>query len=112
MLDHKVKEKAAKYQKKDSFWYFNRLIMGTAYHYLYNYPEEVDGMIQLNAFGCGPDSLIKELIDLKAKKTSKISILNINLDEHSGRAGLKTRLEAFIDLLYRKKEREVRNNIL
>ncbi len=104
MLDDKIKEKAARYQKKNSFWYFNRLLMGTAYHYLYDNPQKIDGIIQVNAFGCGPDSLIKELIDLKAKKTSRISVLNINLDEHSGQEGFITRLEAFIDLLARKKE--------
>ncbi|MGM0410109.1 MAG: acyl-CoA dehydratase activase-related protein [Bacillota bacterium] len=106
MLFDNLKEKAAKYQKKDSFWYFNRQIMGTAYYYLYEAPQEIDGIIQINAFGCGPDSLIKELIDLKAKKSKNISVLNINLDEHSGKEGFYTRIEAFIDLLQRKKVKE------
>ena len=33
-----------------------------------------------------------------------IPIIPFILDEQSGRAGMKTRLEAFIDLLYRRRE--------
>ncbi|MFW6022715.1 MAG: acyl-CoA dehydratase activase-related protein [Halanaerobiaceae bacterium] len=100
MFDNELLERYAAKQSKRSFWYFNRKVMGTAYNLLTE--QNIDGIIQVTAFGCGPDSMIKELIDLKYKK-SNISVLNINLDEHSGEAGLLTRLEAFIDLLERRK---------
>lgn len=96
-------EKAALMQAKKLFWYYNRHIMGAAYHLLSEAKEKIDGLIQVNAFGCGPDSLVNELIALKGKENDDISLLNINLDEHSGQAGLITRLEAFIDLLERRK---------
>lgn len=99
-FDPMLLENSAEKQPKKLFWLFNRRIMGSAY-YLFNKSREIDGIIQLTAFGCGPDSMIKELIDLKGKK-SGIPILNINLDEHSGQAGLITRLEAFVDLLERR----------
>jgi predicted nucleotide-binding protein (sugar kinase/HSP70/actin superfamily) len=97
-------EEAAHGQNKPSFWYFNRHIMGAAYHYLNNRENRkmVDGLIQVTAFGCGPDSLISQLIDIRGKVEKDISILNINIDEHGGQAGLKTRLEAFVDLLERR----------
>ena len=105
MLEEGKIEKASLAQGKTSFWYFNRHILGTAYYYLNNESNKnfIDGLIQVTAFGCGPDSMISQLIDLRGKKEKDISILNINLDEHSGQAGLKTRLEAFIDLLERRK---------
>lgn len=105
MLEEDIIERAALTEGKPSFWYFNRHILGTAYYFLnnQNIRNSIDGFIQVTAFGCGPDSLISQLIDLKGKSEEDISILNINLDEHSGQAGLKTRLEAFIDLLERRK---------
>ncbi len=101
MYEHNSIEGAAALQNKKLFWYFNRKIMGTAYHLLSD-DSDIDGIVQVTAFGCGPDSLVKELIDIKGKRNN-ISILNINIDEHSGEAGLITRLEAFVDLLERRK---------
>jgi hypothetical protein len=36
-----------------------------------------------------------------------LPVLNIIYDEHTGKAGMVSRLEAFIDMIYRKKRREV-----
>ncbi|MFW5996057.1 MAG: acyl-CoA dehydratase activase-related protein [Halanaerobiaceae bacterium] len=100
MLPEKKVERAAGKQEKDLFWYFNRHIMGAAYYLLEN--EKVDGIIPVNVFGCGPDSLVNELIRLRGKRKNNIPLLHLNLDEHSGKAGLITRLEAFLDLLERR----------
>lgn len=103
MYEHSSIESAAALQNKKLFWYFNRKVMGTAYHLLSDDSDsDIDGIVQVTAFGCGPDSLIKELIDIKGKRNN-VSILNINIDEHSGETGLITRLEAFVDLLERRK---------
>jgi len=102
MIDMETREKSSLYSKK-LFWIFNRQVMGAAYYYLFKAIDKVDGIIQVTAFGCGPDSFINELVELKGK-SKNISILSINLDEHSGEGGLHTRLEAFIDLLKRKKQ--------
>ncbi|QTL98479.1 2-hydroxyglutaryl-CoA dehydratase [Iocasia frigidifontis] len=99
MFEPAVLEREADRQDKKLFWYYNRHVMGSAYHLIYN--KRVNGLIQLTAFGCGPDSLVKELINLRGKKRG-VSILNINIDEHSGEAGLLTRLEAFVDLVERR----------
>ena len=80
----------------------------TAGHYLkYN---KIDGIVTLNAFGCGPDSLMIERITRKAKDSGK-PILSLTIDEHTGEAGFITRLEAFIDMLYRKKRSNIINKI-
>ena len=73
---------------------------GTAGHYLKD--NNIDGLITVNSFGCGPDSLMIEKIVRKAKDYNK-PLLCLTIDEHTGEAGFVTRLEAFVDMLYRKK---------
>ena len=45
----------------------NTEMTGTAGHYLKD--NKIDGIITLNAFGCGPDSLMIERITRKAKRS-------------------------------------------
>jgi predicted nucleotide-binding protein (sugar kinase/HSP70/actin superfamily) len=63
--------------------------------------EPPAGMIFLSSFACGPDSLIGEILQRRAE-TAGIPFLSLALDEHSGEAGLVTRLEAFADMLRRR----------
>jgi len=63
---------------------------------------QVAGIIAVAAFGCGPDGVIMEEIQ-KMANTSHKPLLPLILDEHSGEAGVLTRLEAFIDMLHWKK---------
>jgi len=100
MFEPKILEEEARRQPKKVFWYFNRKVMGSAYKMIYN-SQNINGIIQVTSFGCGPDSIIKELVDIKGKR-QKVPILNICIDEHTGQAGLITRLEAFVDLLERR----------
>ena len=91
------------------YYWANELEMsGAAGHYLKD--NKIDGIITLNAFGCGPDSLMIENITRKAKDVNK-PILSLTIDEHTGEAGFVTRLEAFIDMLFRKKRSNIVNNI-
>lgn len=90
------------------YWANEHEMTGTAGHYLKD--NKIDGIITLNAFGCGPDSLMIEKITRKAKEDSK-PILSLTIDEHTGEAGFITRLEAFIDMLFRKKRSNIVNNI-
>ncbi|HLV10584.1 MAG TPA: acyl-CoA dehydratase activase-related protein [Halanaerobiales bacterium] len=119
MFEPALLENAARKQAKRVFWFFNRRIMGGAYQAIYNLsnsleaenfsPEEkIDGIIQVNSFGCSPDSIIKELVNIRGKN-KQIPVLNICLDEHSGQAGLITRLEAFLELLERRNWNEKNN---
>lgn len=82
------------------YWANELDMTGTAGHYLKD--NKIDGIITVNSFGCGPDSLMIEKIVRKAKEFSK-PILTLTIDEHTGEAGFVTRLEAFVDMLYRKK---------
>lgn len=90
------------------YWANENEMVGTAGHYLKD--NKIDGIITLNAFGCGPDSLMIERIMRKAKECAK-PMLSLTIDEHTGEAGFITRLEAFIDMLYRKKRSKIISDI-
>ncbi|HEX2928039.1 MAG TPA: acyl-CoA dehydratase activase-related protein [Ruminiclostridium sp.] len=92
---------ATKHMSKDIFWTFCKRIMGTACHYIYNYGE-IDGIIDIASFGCGPDSLVGEMLEREARRQASIPFMLLTLDEHTGEAGLLTRLEAFIDMISRR----------
>lgn len=63
-----------------------------------------DGVVQLAPFTCIPEIVAKPIL---AKITSDygIPVLTIFLDEQTGKAGMQTRLEAFVDLLNQKRDR-------
>jgi len=82
------------------YWANEAEITGAAGYYMTD--NAVDGLITITAFGCGPDSLMIERITRFARRLNK-PILNLTIDEHTGEAGFVTRLEAFTDMLYRKK---------
>jgi predicted nucleotide-binding protein (sugar kinase/HSP70/actin superfamily) len=65
---------------------------------------EIDGVIFLISFACGPDSLISELI-MRDMKVVGLPFLEITMDEHSGEAGLLTRVESFVEMVRRKKKK-------
>jgi len=90
------------------YWANEHEMTGCAGHYLKD--NKIDGLITITAFGCGPDSLMVERITRKSKQFNK-PLLNLTIDEHTGEAGFITRLEAFVDMLYRKKRAKIINNI-
>lgn len=62
-----------------------------------------DGVIQLLPFTCMPEIVAASILP-KVRGDLGIPVLTITVDEHSGEAGLITRLESFLDLLYGKRE--------
>lgn len=89
---------------KKMFWTFSDLALNSAY-YLFR-EGRVDGIIHLTAFGCGPDSMVDKLMEIQSKDYPGIPFMSITIDEHTGDAGISTRLEAFVDMVKRKKEVE------
>lgn len=84
----------------DLYWANQYEMSGAAGYFLRS--QDIDGLITITAFGCGPDSLMIEEIKRKTKRFNK-PLLSLTIDEHTGEAGFVTRLEAFCDMLYRKK---------
>ncbi len=89
---------------KDLFWTFSSQVTRAAYHYFEE--GEIHGMIHLTAFGCGPDFLVDKLMELEGKKYPHIPFMTLTVDEHTGEAGLMTRVEAFVDMLRLRRREE------
>ncbi len=92
----------------EKYWANEDEMTGSAGHYLKD--NKVDGIITITAFGCGPDSLMVERITRKAKQFGK-PLLNLTIDEQTGEAGFVTRIEAFVDMLFRKKRATIVNKL-
>jgi len=80
-------------------WTFEADIIGAGEFYL---EAKVDGMITVAVFGCGPDSMMIDVVRHRAREL-KVPFLYLSLDEHTGEGGLVTRLEAFLDMVKRRK---------
>lgn len=63
-----------------------------------------DGMIQIMPFTCMPELVAQSVLPEVSKK-HRLPVMSLILDEHSGEAGVRTRLEAFVDLIRRGQEK-------
>ena len=66
--------------------------------------EGIDGLIHLAPFNCTPEIVAVSVLPRLARDHD-VPLLTLSFDEHSGEAGLVTRLEAFVDLLERRARR-------
>lgn len=81
---------------KANYWTYNReMIASIAY-----YEPQVDGIILVTSFPCGPDSLSNEMI----LRNVHIPITNLIMDEENSTTGLETRIESFIDIIEERKK--------
>lgn len=75
-------------------WTYEARILGASYYLLRRHL--VDKLILVGAFECGPESVLEAFIEREAERQG-IPFLLLTLDEHTGEAGVVTRLEAFVD---------------
>lgn len=61
----------------------------------------LDGIVHLQPFGCLPEIVATNIM----QTIPGVPTLHLSLDEQTGRTGMITRLEAFTDMLKRRKER-------
>ena len=85
---------------KNLFWTFSDMLLAAGYAFYDD--QEVDGLIHITAFGCGPDSMLGKLLEIDSTTYNK-PFMTVRVDEHSGENHLQTRIEAFVDMLKRKK---------
>lgn len=91
-------EEAAAALFKKPFWTFAKEYYGAALSFYKR--SMVDGIIYLSSFSCGIDSVVTELIKIEL---GDFPFMVLKLDEHTGEAGYNTRLEAFADMLKRRR---------
>jgi len=95
-LSKEILDKENDKLNKPLYWSYEKEVLGSAYYFAGN--DRIDGVIHLTAFSCGPDSVVAEIIGDYCRKKNK-PYLKLMLDEHTGRAGFITRIEAFFDML-------------
>lgn len=87
-----------------AYWAYEEDVVGAGAHYL---QSGVDGVIGIMPFGCGPDSLMMDMVRRQAARMRDTPFMCLTLEEHTAEAGIVTRLEAFLDMIYRRKRRPV-----
>ena len=73
-------------------WRINRELIGS----ILLAQDDIDGIVLISAFPCGPDSMTDDAIMRCIQGTP---ILNLMIDAQSGTAGVETRVESFVDIL-------------
>lgn len=81
---------------KKPFWTFARKTYGFAAALAAT--RQVQGVVYISSFACGIDSVIIELLK---DRIGDFPMLVLKIDEHTGEAGVDTRVEAFADMLER-----------
>ena len=62
----------------------------------------IDGVIHIMPFSCMPEIVSQNILS-KVSRNENIPVLSLVLDEQTGKAGYITRIEAFIDLVKRRR---------
>ena len=104
MLDGEIIDRFVRNLRKPMFWEFTNKLMAAGYHFINS--EDIDGIIHITAFGCGPDSILGPFLEIDAGKKNK-PFMTLRIDEQTGESHLITRIEAFLDLLRLKKRSDI-----
>jgi predicted nucleotide-binding protein (sugar kinase/HSP70/actin superfamily) len=93
--DNEIDNEVKKLYKRP-FWTFARNTYGFTAHVADS--KKVNGIVYISSFACGIDSVIIELVK---DRVGDFPFMVLKIDEHTGEAGLDTRIEAFVDMLER-----------
>ncbi len=104
MLTTEALESATARLVGKAYWTYEEEVVGAGEHYL---KSEADGVIGVMAFGCGPDSVMMDMVRQQANRLRTTAFMNLTLEEHTAEAGVVTRLEAFLDMIQRRKRGQV-----
>ncbi len=104
MVHPKIIKKQLKKLYKPIFWSLSQRVVGAAFYY---FEHSVEGVIHLTSFECGEDSMVGELIHHQSQQYPRIAYTEFVFDEHTGEAGINTRIEAFLDMIRRRKRYEI-----
>jgi predicted nucleotide-binding protein (sugar kinase/HSP70/actin superfamily) len=104
-IPRRERERRISALSKEIYWETARDIVGSIL-YLADHTM-VDGIIFVTSFKCGIDALMQEFLKRKVgtNTITAIPFMTLTFDEHTTGEGLKTRLEAFLDLIEQRKGR-------
>jgi predicted nucleotide-binding protein (sugar kinase/HSP70/actin superfamily) len=97
MIPEEIINESIKILPKKMYWNYGRKAMGSVIHLTGR--KDIEGILYVMSFGCGIDSFICYLAEKRVRHCSQIPFTVITLDEHSGEAGIDTRIEAFVDMI-------------
>ena len=104
------RERSVRYAEK----YMKRAIGGecieTIGDTVYAAKHGVDGIIHISPFSCMPEIVAQNILP-KVSREEDIPVMSLVIDEQTGKAGYITRIEAFIDLVKRKKQKRLKDNV-
>jgi predicted nucleotide-binding protein (sugar kinase/HSP70/actin superfamily) len=66
--------------------------------------KDWDGLVHIEPFGCLPEIMARNIMP---STKEQLPVLNIMCDEHTGKAGVISRLEAFVDMIKIKKKKSL-----
>lgn len=69
--------------------------------------QQYDGVIQIGPLTCMPEIVAQTILPLVSEK-EHIPCMTMYFDEHSGQAGIITRLEAFVDMISRRRDNDLK----
>lgn len=69
--------------------------------------EGFDGVVHLFPFTCMPETIAKAILP-RVSRELDIPVIHFTIDEQTGKAGIATRLEAFMDLLVSRRRQKVK----
>ncbi len=104
MVPEKLRERELKRLPKDIYWSYEQEVAGAIL--ACSRYRLVDGIIFMISFPCGPDSIVRVLCEQENRLMGGVPMLTLVMDEHTGEGGFLTRIEAFVDMLWRRKRRE------
>jgi predicted nucleotide-binding protein (sugar kinase/HSP70/actin superfamily) len=85
------------------YWTYEEEVVGAGGYYL---ESGIDGVIGVMAFGCGPDSLMMDMVRRQSARLKTSTFMSLTLEEHTAEAGIVTRVEALLDMIQRRKRRQ------
>jgi predicted nucleotide-binding protein (sugar kinase/HSP70/actin superfamily) len=99
--DSVIEKETARYPEIS--WSYEKELLGAASHFLGR--PDIDGVMMVIGFACGPDSIIAEIIAREVRRPESPPLTTLVLDEHTGQAGVATRVEAFVELIRRSRNK-------
>jgi predicted nucleotide-binding protein (sugar kinase/HSP70/actin superfamily) len=95
-FDAVVTNKLSKSLSKTLYWKYNKELIGA----IKLVERQIDGIVFVSSFPCGPDSLVNELV----MRRISLPYVNLIIDDINSITGIETRLESFVDILGQKKQ--------
>lgn len=106
-MDNAIHEGGGHDVKKAALRYLPEMVGGhgqdSVGHTVIYAAEGIDGVVHLAPFTCIPEIVAKSILP-RVSEDLDIPVISFFLDEQTGEAGVRTRLEAFVDLLKRRRE--------